>query len=183
MQKFPIIHLSRGDIMAPYKNVNSENYSSAHWYSKLNFQFLTIIGLIAVIALINFYSITHTPSSPLVSVFWKQVLWMTLGFVIFFILSAIDYQFFCRFSYFFYGVNILALIAVLFAGQSFHGAQRWFDFGWFSYQPSETMKAALICVLASIFSKKTHSIRVWTETNHWSCIAHPSSDGAYYLST
>ncbi len=140
--------------MTPYKKVISENYSDTHWYLKLNFQFLTIIGLIALIALINFYSVTHTPSSPLISVFWKQVLWMTLGFLIFFILSAIDYQFFCRFSYFFYGVNILALIAVLFAGQSFHGAQRWFDFGWFSYQPSETMKAALICVLASIFSKK-----------------------------
>ena len=91
----------------------------------------------------------------MVSVFWKQILWVVLGFLIFFILSAIDYQFFCRFSYFFYTVNILALTGVLFFGQSSHGAQRWFDFGWFSYQPSETMKAALICVLASIFSKKS----------------------------
>ena len=141
--------------MTPYKNFSNETSTNTRWYSKLNWQFLTIIGLITLIAFINFYSITHTPSSPMVSVFWKQVLWITFGFLIFFILSAIDYQFFCRFSYFFYGVNILALTAVLFFGQSFHGAQRWFDFGWFSYQPSETMKAALICVLASIFSKKS----------------------------
>ena len=138
-----------------YKNINIDNPAGTHWYSKLNFQFAAIIGLITLIALINFYSITHTPSAPLVSVFWKQVLWIIIGFLIFFTLSAIDYQFFCRFSYFFYGINILALIAVLFAGQNSHGAQRWFDFGWFSYQPSETMKAALICVLAVIFSKKS----------------------------
>ena len=141
--------------MAPYKNVNSDGYTDTHWYSKLNWQFLTIIGLITLIALINFYSITQTPSSPMISVFWKQVLWIVFGFLIFFILSTIDYQFFCRFSYFFYTINILALVAVLFVGQSSHGAQRWFDFGWFSYQPSETMKIALICVLASIFSKKS----------------------------
>lgn len=140
--------------MTPYKNVNSESYTDAHWYSKLNLQFLSIIGLITFIALINFYSITHTASPPMVFVFWKQFLWIALGFLIFFILSVIDYQFFCRFSYFFYTINILALVAVLFVGQTSHGAQRWFDFGGFSYQPSETMKVALICVLASIFSKK-----------------------------
>ena len=141
--------------MVPYKNVNRDIYTDTHWYAKLNWQFFTIISLITCIALINFYSITHTSSSPMVFIFWKQVLWIASGFLIFFILSAIDYQFFCRFSYFFYSVNIIALIAVLFTGQSSHGAQRWFDFGWFSYQPSETMKIALICVLASIFSKKS----------------------------
>jgi len=141
--------------MVPYKKSNSDSYTETHWYSKLNFQFLTIIGLIIIIALINFYSTTQTPPSPMISVFWKQVLWIILGVSVFSILSAIDYQSFCRFSYIFYTLNILALVVVLFTGQSSHGARRWFDFEWFSYQPSETMKVALICVLASIFSKKS----------------------------
>ena len=122
----------------------------SRWISKLNGQFLFSISVLLIISLINFYSVTDISS-----LFWTHALWIFLGVLLFFIITAINYQWIARISFLIYGINLLALILVLYFGSSSHGAQRWFDLGFISFQPSETMKIALVCVLSHLFSKKS----------------------------
>ena len=125
------------------------------WLSRFNFQiFYTILALLGL-SLLNFYSITHTIDSGISSLFWTHLLWMALGLIVFLILTFLNYKIFCRWSYLIYGINILALILVLFYGKNFHGAQRWFDFSLFSYQPSETMKIAIVCIFSYLLANKS----------------------------
>ena len=125
------------------------------WFSKFNFQIFYIILALLAASLLNFYSITYAIDSNISSLFWTHLMWMTFGLVIFFILSFLNYKIFCRWSYLIYGINILALVLVLFFGKNLNGAQRWFDFSLFSYQPSETMKLAMVCIFAYLLSNKS----------------------------
>ncbi len=141
--------------MGLYRDLSGKFLVKSSWLSKLNFQFLYLIGALIIASLINFYSITHAIDSQISSLFWTQVMWIILGLGVFCTLSFLDYKIFCRFSYLIYGVNVLALILVLFFGKNFNGAQRWFDFSLLSYQPSETMKLAMICILSYLLAKKS----------------------------
>jgi len=78
----------------------------------------------------------------------KQVLWIIMGWVAFFITSSIDYHKIARFAYLLYGLSIIALIAVAVSGHSVLGGQRWISLGFFSFQPSEFTKIAFLLALA-----------------------------------
>lgn len=124
------------------------------FFKRLDANLIFVIIALNVIGLINLYSATHGVNlTSTTSLFWQQIVWIFLGWGIFFGMTLIDYNFFRRFAWVFYVANIGALIAVLFVGKSFYGAQRWLDLGFFRYQPSETMKVILIFVLAKILSK------------------------------
>lgn len=114
-----------------------------------------IISLLSlnIIGLINLMSATTNIARHLKGVFNDQIVWISIGWGLFIILTLFSYRIFVRYAYFFYGLNILALIAVMSIGKSSYGAQRWIDLGFFSYQPSETMKLAMILVLAKHLSQ------------------------------
>jgi rod shape determining protein RodA len=86
----------------------------------------------------------------------KQIVWLILGVICFFVVSSIDLRFLRRTEVVVavYGVAIL-LLALLFAfGSVFGGAQGWFNLGAFALQPADPAKAALILVLAKYFSRR-----------------------------
>lgn len=123
--------------------------------NRVDWNFALVIFALNVIGLINLYSATHgvhvTGTS---SLFWKQIFWLTAGWIVYFLVTLVDYRIFIRFAYAFYALNLSALLAVMFFGKSFYGAQRWLDLGLFRYQPSETMKFVMIMVLAKILASK-----------------------------
>jgi rod shape determining protein RodA len=49
-------------------------------------------------------------------------------------------------------VGLLGSLSII--GKVSHGAQSWFDFGFFSFQPSDFAKVALIIILAKYFSRR-----------------------------
>lgn len=128
------------------------------FFKKLDGNFTLVILALNLIGLINLYSATHgvhlTSSTRL---FTQQIVWLTGGWAIYFIVTFLNYQFFQRAAYVLYWLNVVALALVMVFGKSFYGAQRWLDLGFFHYQPSETMKLMTIIVLAKILSKKTRS--------------------------
>ncbi|MBI2120521.1 MAG: rod shape-determining protein RodA [Parcubacteria group bacterium] len=88
--------------------------------------------------------------------FEKQAIWILLSFLVFFGLSCIDFRFLRR-----TGVIVslfagtCALLLFLFAmGSVFKGAQSWFNFGAFAFQPADLMKLVLILVLTKYFSRR-----------------------------
>ncbi len=88
--------------------------------------------------------------------FSHQLMWIAISFVVFFILSYIDFRFLKRTDvlvvlFSFFSILLLLLFAV---GHVSNGAQSWFSFGGFSFQPSDMMKLVVIMMLAKYFSRR-----------------------------
>jgi len=88
--------------------------------------------------------------------FIRQLVWIVVSIGIFFGFSFIDFRFLKRtgvvVSMF---VGICVLLILLFSlGHVAKGAQSWFRFGFFSFQPSDPAKIILIMLLAKYFSRR-----------------------------
>lgn len=101
--------------------------------------------------LVTMYSFTGESN-----VFEKQLLWVIISFVVFFVLSFVDFRFFRKTSPVMavYMTAIAFLVLVLVVGRTIKGAKSWIDFGFFSFQPADFAKLALILVLSKYFSKR-----------------------------
>ena len=125
------------------------------FFRKIDLNFILVIFALNVIGLINLYSATHGPNSKEVeNLFIQQIVWLTAGWTIFFVITVLDYNIVSRLAYFVYALNFLAILFVTFYGKVALGAQRWIDLGFFRYQPSETMKLAMIMLLAKVLSTR-----------------------------
>lgn len=124
-------------------------------FKRLDLNFILVIFALNVIGLINLYSATHGPHSVDVeSLFISQFMWLGIGWSVFFIVTLLDYAIVSRLAIWVFLANFCALLYTTFFGTVALGAQRWIDFGFFRYQPSETMKLALIILLAKILATR-----------------------------
>lgn len=122
---------------------------------KTDFNFILLIGTLTIISMINLYSATHGVSPEGFSkTFLSQGVWYIGGWLLFTVLTFVNLEVIKRLVWPIYTVNLIMLIMVKLVGKSFYGAQRWLDFGFFRFQPSETMKVALVLVVAHILSKR-----------------------------
>ena len=85
----------------------------------------------------------------------KQILGVVLGLFLMISISLIDYNLVLKLYWLMYAGNLVLLVAVIFsnAGADAGGAQRWFEFGGFRFQPSETAKIILILFFAQYIMK------------------------------
>src|SRR3989344_5211009 len=78
--------------------------------------------------------------------FSKQIIWILVSLAVFFLFAFIDFRFLKQtnilVSIFLFTLVILLLLFIL--GNIAHGAKSWFDFGFFSFQPADTIKLVLI---------------------------------------
>lgn len=124
-------------------------------YRRIDWSLILVILCLNFIGLINLYSATHGPNSKEVeTLFMNQIVWLIAGWSIFFAVTVLDYMILNRLAYAIYILNLLAILYVTFFGKVSLGAQRWIDFGFFKYQPSETMKLAMILLLAKVLSQR-----------------------------
>jgi rod shape determining protein RodA len=88
--------------------------------------------------------------------FGKQLIFIALALVVFSIFSSFEYRFLRRSDVvtYLYGSSLFLLLLLFPFGQTVKGARSWFDFGFFSFQPSDVAKIALIIVLAKYFSRR-----------------------------
>lgn len=83
----------------------------------------------------------------------KQAIFLGLGAAIYLAASLIDYRFWLSVAHWFYLACLVPLVVVLFINNANNvrwGANRWIDLGFFSFQPSETAKIAVLLITASI---------------------------------
>ncbi len=84
-------------------------------------------------------------------IFYKEIIWVVIAWVILIIFSLVNYRIWFDFAYVFYVINILLLLAVDLFGRRALGAQRWLNVGGFNFQPSELSKLITIFLLARFF--------------------------------
>jgi rod shape determining protein RodA len=121
-----------------------------------------LVFFIVPIALAGLFTMkSFTPQEGLVNFFDKQIIWLILSFIIFFAFSFIDFRFLRRTDVLVALFLIFStLLVVLFViGHISKGAQSWFSFGVFSFQPADMMKLVLILILSKYFSRRHVEIR------------------------
>lgn len=127
-------------------------------FYKLDWLLLAAVLLLVFWGLAVIYSITlgqgsvsggSILSSPLL---YKQIISLSIGIVLFFIFSLINYRLFYVYSrYLFLGIVIL-LLSVLFFGNTVRGTTGWFEIAGFGFQPVEVAKLVLVIILAKYFT-------------------------------
>ncbi len=118
--------------------------------------FLPVIGLI-IFGLLAIYSSTlnHPTAS---GNFQKQVFFVIISLLIFFVTFSLPLQSFKKFAIVIYGVSIFFLVAVLAVGKTIYGAKSWFGIGGFGFQPSELAKLGTILMLSYWLTYKNRDI-------------------------
>jgi len=88
--------------------------------------------------------------------FLRQIVWLALSIVVLFATSLIDFRFLRRSGPIItlYISSCLILLFLFIAGSIFKGAQSWFNFGAFAFQPVDFAKIVLVLLLAKYFSRR-----------------------------
>ncbi len=92
----------------------------------------------------------------------RQAFFMLVSFAWMIFVSKFDYHIFTHFSAIWYiGAFGLCVLVLTGFGSTSHGASRWIDLGFISFQPSETMKLALILAMAALINAWYPFINTW----------------------
>ncbi len=124
-----------------------------------HFDGLTLLTTLAILGLgaMTVYSASYDASSgEHTSHAWRQVMWGSIGLVGLLLAVVFDYRKLEQYAWLLYGVGICLLVAVPLFGSMGGGSRRWLNLGPLTLQPSETMKLALIVLLARLFHHRTH---------------------------
>jgi rod shape determining protein RodA len=130
---------------------SSYKLSKGHGQSRIDWWLFFAILPIVAAGLITMHSFSGASTFAA-----HQMIWMAVSLVVFFGVSFVDVRFlrsrWVALSLYTFAITLLVLL--IFLGKISHGAEGWFSFGAFSFQPSDFAKVALIIVLAKYFSRR-----------------------------
>ena len=116
---------------------------------------ITLCYLILVFfGFISIYSSQYSEELPFVSLkneSFKQLIWILICFIIFFIIQIIEYRFIFDLAVPLYFLSIILLVLVLLFGQEVKSSVSWFNFFGLKFQPSEFAKFSTALILAKVF--------------------------------
>jgi cell division protein FtsW len=112
---------------------------------------LFIIGLVMVFSASNVTAYASGVSPY--NYFIKQAIFLGISFVWFIFLINIDTKTYTRLSWFLLIVFVAAMAILLVVGKAKNRAVSWYDFGFFSVQPSEFIKIIIIVWLAGYYER------------------------------
>jgi len=112
-----------------------------------------LLLMMFVLAVAGIYSI-HSASYFREPVFYRnQILWLSIGAPIFFVLSLIDYRWIRWGAIPLYLGSVVLLVAVRFIGVERYGSESWIDLGPISIQPSQFALIFGILILSLFLSQ------------------------------
>jgi len=117
------------------------------YFDKFTFIIIIIISLFGILLI---YSVSQSLDQ---SYYLKQLLWLSVSLIVFFIVLSIKTEFVFRSSLFLCIVLSIILVIQLVAGQIIGGAKSWLKFGFISIQVSEFIKIPIALYIANILSK------------------------------
>jgi rod shape determining protein RodA len=122
------------------------------WFASLPWAMIALVAGIACIGLAAVYSATYTSRGPS-PLYYKQLIWVSIGMIVMFLAIVPDYHTVGRFAYILYACSLLLLLLVMAIGRTGMGAQRWLAVGPFVFQPSELAKLSITLALARYFAE------------------------------
>jgi cell division protein FtsW len=122
-----------------------------------------LTGTVTALLLLGLLMVSSASQLSVVGDPWywvrRQALNAAIGVVALVAAARVDYHQWRRVSVPALLVALALLLAVLVAGRSAYGAQRWLHLGPFSFQPSEVAKLALVIYLAHWLERRVDSVR------------------------
>jgi rod shape determining protein RodA len=125
-------------------------WANIDWLTVTVYLALVLLGWINIYAAV--YNAEHHSIFDITQRYGKQLMWIGAALLIAFIILLLETNFYVFFSYIIYGVVILLLILVLFAGTEVNNSKSWLSFGSFGLQPAEFGKFATALALAKYMS-------------------------------
>lgn len=125
--------------------------------SRLNIDWLLVVAIIPLVlaGLMTMRPLGDNQDGATVF-FIRQIIWIGLGFLIFFVFSAVDWRFLRNSGvlFAFFAFAIITLIFLFIFGSNVRGSNSWFVFRFFSVEPSDPIKLLIILVLSKYFSRR-----------------------------
>lgn len=122
-----------------------------HWLKSLPAPLLRNVLILTAVGVAFIYSATFRSGENFAV---RQFLWMLVGITSLAATVALGYRFFLSISYSLFALALILLLVVDVAGATRLGAQRWIHLGWFSIQPSEIAKLAIVLALANFLGSR-----------------------------
>jgi rod shape determining protein RodA len=122
-------------------------------------------GILVLIGLASIFSCTYSMQiklglDPLLYV-KRQLFSLLVGGIGLAVFAYVNYVHLKRAASYFYIIMLALLGAILLGGIGAEGAQRWFQLGAFSFQPSELSKIVIVTCLAAFFVEKRKLKTFW----------------------
>ncbi len=121
-------------------------FQGIDWVMIIIYLLLVFMGWINIYAAV--YDQDHANIFDFSQRYGKQLIWISAGLLLAFIIILIDPKFFNQFAFLIYGAALLTLLFVLGFGQEVAGSKSWFVIGSFKIQPAEFVKFATALALA-----------------------------------
>ncbi|MFA5934699.1 MAG: rod shape-determining protein RodA [Candidatus Paceibacterota bacterium] len=133
--------------------INNEKSEKNSFLFDLKIDWILFISVVAI-SVLGLLTMTSFESGD--SYFMRQLSWLFVSTIVFFVLSFIDYRFLkkTKVVVLIFLISVFILIVLSVIGHTAKGAQSWFSFGGMSFQPSDPIKLALIILLAKYFSRR-----------------------------
>ena len=113
--------------------------------------FFGLILLLCALGLMTLYSSAYLSN---IQIFYKQIIYISVGSILAFVLAFVDYRIFERLAWPVYIIVMILIVVVAFIGKETAGSQRWLNLGPVHLQPSELAKFAVVLVLARFYSRE-----------------------------
>ncbi|NCN24503.1 rod shape-determining protein RodA [Candidatus Berkelbacteria bacterium CG_4_9_14_3_um_filter_39_23] len=85
---------------------------------------------------------------------WNQIVFSAIGLTLMFTMTFVDYRSVRSVAWWLYLLSIILLALVIIWGDKSYGAQRWIDFSFIKFQPSELVKIFYLVLLARFLSER-----------------------------
>ena len=125
---------------------------------KIDITFLSFVLILLTIGLVMLFSASYAYSYEYYGNSYKfiirQALFAVIGVIAMLFISRIDYHFWRKFAWLFFGVVIALLVFLLAVPPMVSGmdVKRWFAIGSFTFQPSELAKLAIVLLFSSLIA-------------------------------
>ena len=131
---------------------------------ELDYTTLTCYVALVVIGWVMIYAVNYQPNTAsaifnLDNSAGKQLVFIILCIVILFFIQMTDWAFWRTFAMPVYLVSLVLLAGTLVLGREVNGANAWYQFGGFSFQPSEIAKFSTCLAIAGYLSSTGISLR------------------------
>ncbi len=129
------------------------------YLKNLDWLMFSSVILLSAFGLLQIYSISLGQLGDDFSNFNRQLAFLAIAIVLFFIFIFIDWRLIKSLYYYLYFFAVFILSSVLLFGETIRGGTRWFTIFGFGFQPSEIVKVIIIIFLASWFSNLATKVK------------------------
>lgn len=127
---------------------------------KIDYVLVSAVMAVILIGILMIYSAGFDPIDRTNNGLYKrQIIWFIIGFILMLMMTFVRYKSlgdYCLYIYFFI---LLLVVITTFFGTPIRNTRAWLNFGYFSIQPSEFMKLAVVIVLAKYLELRERDIR------------------------